>query len=84
MAPITQSGCIPPERVILKSREASRLPCTGTSPIKDSGESFIQPYGWKRSCPTQPYGWIMSDWKSVPVDFLLTETSIVNEATHSS
>ena len=55
------AGCIPPKRVTLKSPSASRLPCTETSPIEDSDESVIQPYGW-----------VMSGWKSIPVDFLFT------------
>ena len=47
VAPITLSGCIPPMRVTLKSPSASRPHCTETSPIKDSDESVILPYGWK-------------------------------------
>ena len=34
VAPITLAFCVPPKRVILKSPEASRHPCTGVSRLK--------------------------------------------------
>ena len=62
------AGCIPPKRVTLKSPSASRPPCTETSPIEDSDESVIQPYGWKAHVSSSRTDGSVSGWKSIPVD----------------